>query len=195
MRLLTGHARFVDDIELPGMLHAAFVRSSYAHARIRSIETAAARDLPGVRAVLALADLEAPYRHKRLAQLYLAPMLELSITEYPLADDEVNFVGQTVAIVLADSRYAAEDGAEAVDVDYEELPAVVECQRALPADAPLAHDGAPGNRLARVGMSFGDVEQAFGVRRARARRGVPPAPGQLSLDGDARSRCPPRPRR
>ena len=90
-------------------------------------------------------------------------MLELSITEYPLADDEVNFVGQTVAIVLADSRYAAEDGAEAVDVDYEELPAVVECQRALPAGAPLAHDGAPGNRLARVGMSFGDVEQAFGA--------------------------------
>ena len=111
-RLLTGRARFVDDIELPGMLHAAFVRSPHAHARIRGIETSAALSLPGVHSVLTLADLEAPYREKRLAQVYPAPMLELSITEFPLAKDEVNFVGQTVAIVLADNRYVAENHSE-----------------------------------------------------------------------------------
>ena len=110
-RLITGKGRYVDDIELPGMLHAVFVRSEHAHAKIRSIDTSAAKDMPGVHAVLTQNDLGEAYANKRLVTGPAPPIMKQMIVPYPLARDEVNFVGQSIAVVVADSRHVAEDAA------------------------------------------------------------------------------------
>jgi carbon-monoxide dehydrogenase large subunit len=160
-RLLTGNGRYVDDIRLPGMLEAAFVRSTEAHARIRGIDTAAARALPGVHGVFTLADFPAEFHDKTMVQPYPAPILTQSITQHPLAKDEVCFVGQTVALVVADSRQIAEDAASLVAIDYEPLPAVIDCREAARPGAPLVHSAAPDNIVARVNANFGDIDAAF----------------------------------
>jgi aerobic carbon-monoxide dehydrogenase large subunit len=122
-RLLTGKGTFVDDISLPGMLHACFVRSPLAHARVTSIATADARKIPGVHAVFVAADLNAGMRE----QWHSSVGRDSPETPRPpLAEDVVRFVGDPVALVIAESRYIAEDAAELVDVEYEPLPAVVE---------------------------------------------------------------------
>jgi carbon-monoxide dehydrogenase large subunit len=132
-RLLTGHGTYVDDIALPGMLHAAFVRSPLARAKITHIDTSAAEALPGVVAVWT--------GREPLPLLPLAPwptpsQATLPAT-YPLAIDDVRFVGDPVAVVVADSRYIAEDACELVDVDYEPLPPLVDYRRA--AEHPPIH--------------------------------------------------------
>lgn len=160
-RLLTGRGRYVDDIELPGMLHAAFVRADHAHARIRGIDSAAAEAVPGVHAVITLADLGEPYVNRTMIQPYPSPALEQDIRPYPLAKDEVCFVGQPVAAVIADTRYIAEDAASIVHVDYEPLPAVVDSRNALDPDAPPVHLGTDGNRAAHIRQGFGDIDAAF----------------------------------
>ena len=160
-RLIAGEGRYVDDLELPGMLEAAFVRSTHAHARVRGIDAAEAAALPGVRAVLALADLGEGYRDRPMVQPYPAPVLRQSITQHPLARDEVCHVGQAIAVVVADSRHVAEDGAALVRVDYEPLPAVVDCREAVAEGAPLAHAGAPDNVVAELAARFGDIDGAF----------------------------------
>jgi carbon-monoxide dehydrogenase large subunit len=155
-RILTGQGRYIDDLQLPRMLHAAFVRSPMAHAAVASVEAAAARALPGVFAVLTgadIADLVQPMP-VRLAGM-AAPVF------YPLATDRVRHVGDPVAVVIAESRYLAEDGAELVDVDYEPLPPVATYEAALdPASLPLFGDLA-GNVLSFDPRSFGDVDAAF----------------------------------
>ncbi len=123
-RLLTGHGTYVDDIALPGMLHACFVRSPFARAAIRGIDTAAARALPGVRAVFTAADLN-PRRQGAVAHRR-SGRASPETPRPPLADDEVRFVGDPVVLVVAESLYVAEDAAELVDVDYEPLAAVVD---------------------------------------------------------------------
>ena len=160
-RLVTGKGRYVDDIELPGMLEAAMVRSTEAHARIRSIDAAAARALPGVHAVFTLQDFPAEYHDRPMVQPYPAPVLLQPTTQHPLARDEVCFVGQAIAIVVAETRHIAEDAAGLVAVDYEPLPAVVDCREAVKTDAPLAHAGSPDNIVARLRVAFGEVETAF----------------------------------
>ena len=160
-RLLTGHGRYVDDIVLPDMLHAAFVRADHAHARINGIDAEFARSMPGVHAVLTLADLGDPYSNKVLPQPYPSPAFKQDIRAYPLAKDEVCFVGDPIAIVVADSRYLAEDAAARVQVDYETLPASVDCRIALDAGAPMAHVGSPDNLVGTLGLAFGDIEAAF----------------------------------
>ena len=124
-RILTGAGRYVDDIKLPGMLHAAFVRSPLAHARVLSVDVEAARALPGVVAVLTGADLEAmtvPGPDALLGLMgWAGPTPEFTL----LATDKVRFVGDPVAVVVAESRYLAEDGCELVEVDYDDLPPVV----------------------------------------------------------------------
>lgn len=160
-RLLTGHGRYVDDITLPGQLEAAFLRSSHAHARIRSIDASAARALPGVHAVLLADDLGAPYATKRMGQLYPSPLLTQSITQYPLARDEVNFVGQTIAIVVAQSRAIAEDALALIDVDFEPLPAVVDCRSALDPATPKVHQGTDSNLVGTLKADWGDIAAAF----------------------------------
>src|SRR5947208_863267 len=110
-KLLTGSGRFVDDIRLPGMLHAAFARSAHAHAMIRAIDTAAARAVPGVHLVMTFADLPEPLRGNSLPLFVPHPAIAQLFMPYALAGAEVCYVGEPLAVVVAESRYLAEDAA------------------------------------------------------------------------------------
>jgi carbon-monoxide dehydrogenase large subunit len=159
--LLRGGGRFVDDIALPGMLHAAFVRSPYAHACIAGIDAAAARALPGVHAVWTRADLLPHLVEEHLIVGLPSKAYRQDWHRKVLAADEVAHVGEPVAIVVADSRYVAEDAALRVDVAWEPLAAASDCRDALADGAPLAHRGAPHNLLAEFDMAYGDIVAAF----------------------------------
>ena len=135
-RFIRGSGMFVDDVQLPGMLHGAVLRSPVAHARIVSIDPSAALQHPKVHAVITGRDLEA--RGLAWMQTLSADMQAV------LATDKVRFQGQEVAFVVADDRYSARDALELIDVDYELLPAVVDPRRALDPDAPLIRDDKPG---------------------------------------------------
>ncbi len=128
--LLTGGGRFVDDIACPGVLHAAFVRSPHPHALIRSLDASAARAVPGVAAVLTLDDLAPVMKQRRMIRTSNSGTKLDQSWRFALADGEVSFVGEPVAIVLADDRYAAEDAAALVVVDYDMLPAATDCRNA-----------------------------------------------------------------
>jgi carbon-monoxide dehydrogenase large subunit len=131
-RFIRGKGSFIDDIKLRGMLHGAVLRSPYAHARIRSVDTAAAQAHPKVRAVIT---------GETLAGRDLAWMPTLSgDTQAVLATDKVRFQGQEVAFVVADDRYAARDALELIDVEYEPLPAVMDARHALDPDAAVVRD-------------------------------------------------------
>lgn len=160
-RLLTGHGRYVDDITLPGMAHAVFVRSPYAHARIQGIDCAAAKAVAGVFDVLTLADFGERYADKRMAETYSAPHLRQEIRQYPLAKDEVCYVGEPVALVVAESRAIAEDAAALVAIDFAPLPAIIDCAAALDKDAPRAHAASPDNIIAQLHNAYGDIDKAF----------------------------------
>ncbi len=161
-RILTGAGRYVDDIKLPGMLHAAFVRSPMAHARVLSVEVSAARALPGVAAVLTGAELEAmtvPGPDALMALIGGAgPTPEFTL----LATDKVRFVGDPVAVVIAVSRYVAEDGCDLVEVDYDELPPVTNATFALdPSSPPLFANLGDNIALTHSRSEFGDVGATF----------------------------------
>jgi carbon-monoxide dehydrogenase large subunit len=158
-RLLKGQGEFVDDLKLPGMLQACFVRSAHAHARINRIDTAAAKALPGVHAVLTADDLPASLRNTRLPMLLPNPALKDAMTQLPLARQEVCFVGEAVAVVIADTRYIAEDAAALVDVDYDSLPVASDLRTAA-ADGAPAHLGR-SNKAAVFQVGYGDVDAAF----------------------------------
>jgi carbon-monoxide dehydrogenase large subunit len=135
-RFIRGQGRYVDDVQLPGMLHGAVLRSPVAHARIVSIDTSAALQHPKVQAVITGKDLEG---------LGLAWMPTLSAdTQAVLATDKVRFQGQEVAFVIADDHYAARDALELIDVEYDVLPAVVDARKALDAEAPVIRDDKEG---------------------------------------------------
>lgn len=140
-RLLTGHGTYVDDIVRPGMLHACFVRSPFAHAKINSIDVSAALALQGVHAVLTAADLNAGVKEAWHA---VAGKDVPDTPRPPLAEGEVKFVGDPVAIVIASNRYIAEDATELVDVDYEPLPAIADFTQAVNAEA-VVHEAYPDN--------------------------------------------------
>jgi aerobic carbon-monoxide dehydrogenase large subunit len=159
--LLRGEGQFVDDIHFPGMLHAAFVRSPHAHARIGRIDKSAALALPGVHAVFTFADLPEPVRRQTLPLLVPHPSLREPRMPYALVQDEACYVGEPVACVIADSRYIAEDGADRVEVDYEPLPAVSDCRDALAPGSVPAHAGAGSNVAARFSVKVGDADRAF----------------------------------
>jgi carbon-monoxide dehydrogenase large subunit len=135
--LLTGEARFVDDLQVPGALHAKLVRSPYAHARIRSIDSAAAAAMPGVRAVFTSAELHDEFQAPLPCAWPVTPDM-VNPPHWPLAVDEVRYAGEPVAVVLAETSATARDAMEAVVVEYEELPAVVDLEDAL-ADTARAH--------------------------------------------------------
>ena len=137
--LLTGQGRFTDDIALPGTLHAAFVRSPYAHARVEGIDAEAARAMPGVHAVLTADGLPEPARQKRILLQVPHPAITDPLTQRPLARDEVCFVGEAVAVVVAGTRAESEDAAERVLVDYAPLPAVAYLDTAMAPGAATAH--------------------------------------------------------
>jgi aerobic carbon-monoxide dehydrogenase large subunit len=159
--LLMGKGRFVADLAFPGMLEAAFVRSPHAHAAIRAIDQRAARDCAGVHAVLTLADLRPYLAQERLPLQFRTAKLPPDITPFVLAKDEVAFVGEAVAVVIAQTRYIAEDAAALVEVDYQPLPAVSDCRQALAPHAPRAHRARDNNLLIEFRQSYGDVAEAF----------------------------------
>ena len=136
-RLLTGHGTYIDDVAVPGMLHAAFVRSSFAHGRIRRVDGTAAAAVDGVVAVLFAADLAANYRPTWSSIIGRAAVSAQPLR--PLADQDVRFAGDPVAIVIARSRHIAEDGAELVEVDIEPLPPVLDVTAARNDRLNLVH--------------------------------------------------------
>jgi len=157
-RFLTGAGTYVDDIERPGLLHVGFVRSSQPHARLRSVDVAAARGVPGVVAVITAADLAGRVTAMRARNG--TPGYRECDTAV-LADSKVRMVGEPIALVVADSRYAAEDAAELVAVDYEPLPAVVSIEDALAEGAVAIHETIPENLFNSFEMRTGDVDAAF----------------------------------
>ncbi len=159
--LLKGEGRYVDDIRLEGCLSCAFVRSQHAHARVRGIDAAKARALPGVHAVLTLDDL-APVLAKRrmVREPATGGKPRENLWPFALTAGEVAYVGETVALVVAKNRYVAEDAAALVDVDYEILPPVVDCREA-PSNALLARNDLSTNVIGSQRVAYGDTEAAF----------------------------------
>ena len=159
--LLRGERRFIDDIVVPDVLHAGFVRSPHPHAAIRGVAKDAALALPGVHAVLTLDDL-APVMAKRRMMRHSNSGTPLDrMWCFALADGEVSYVGEPVAIVIADSRYIAEDAAALVDVDYDLLPAVSDCRKAVAPGAPAVRRELNSNTVATYKVNFGDPDAAF----------------------------------
>ena len=143
--LLKGKGKYVGDIELPNMLEASFVRSPHPHALIRSIDASAARALPGVHAVLTHDDFQSVLATNHIPSDHRTWQFPEHSKPVVIPKDEVCFAGEAVAMVLAESRYVAEDAAALVAVDYEPLPAVSDCRDALAPDAPTVHQDAPDN--------------------------------------------------
>ncbi|MGW2285590.1 xanthine dehydrogenase family protein molybdopterin-binding subunit [Streptomyces phaeochromogenes] len=158
-RLLAGRGRFVDDIALPGMLHAQFVRSTVAHAELASVDVSAVREVPGVVAVFTAEDLELSDIVAQLGR----PLSEFVPTAMPvLARDKVRYVGEPIAIVMARDAYAAEDGLEAAKVSYATLPPVMSEEAAFAEDAPLVHAEAAHNTLVDVSLFATDgIDRIF----------------------------------
>ncbi|HVQ49138.1 MAG TPA: xanthine dehydrogenase family protein molybdopterin-binding subunit, partial [Mycobacterium sp.] len=157
-RLLTGHGTFVDDIQRPGMLHACFVRSPFARATINGIDASAALALPGVHAVFTAGDLNPDVREAWHA---VTGKDVADTPRPPLAEGEVKFVGDPVALVVADNRYVAEDAVDLVEVDYTPQPALVDFRKAVGAaasDVPVVHAAYPDNVAGGLGGAPPDEE-------------------------------------
>lgn len=159
-RLITGSATYTDDITLPGMLYAAMLRSPHAHARIKSIDTSLAAQAPGVVAVYTGADTTNDLKPMPCA--WLLPNSGLTIADYPcIANETVRYVGDIVAVVVAETRYQAYDALELIDVDYDPLPSVTDPEQAFKPGAPQLHSNAPSNQAFHWTVSGGDIEAAF----------------------------------
>jgi carbon-monoxide dehydrogenase large subunit len=158
-RLLTGRGKFLDDLEMPeDTCEAAFLRSPHGHARVLRIDTSAALDVPGVLGVFTGEDVR-PIM-KPLPAKVAHPDLQ-EIPRLPMALDAVHYVGEPVAVVIASSRYVAEDAVDLIDVDYEPLPAISSTAAALARNAPLVHEGARDNIAVHVTQRAGDPDAAF----------------------------------
>jgi carbon-monoxide dehydrogenase large subunit len=158
--LLRGRGRFVDDIAVPGLLHAAFVRSPHAHARIRSIDVGAATRLSGVVRILTSAELSRVLLNERMLRRSNSNNSMDSVWPYALCPREVSFVGEAVAIVVAESRYLAEDAASLVVVDYEVLSPVANLAQSI-SDKVRVREELTSNSVATFTVAYGDVEEAF----------------------------------
>ena len=159
--LLTGRGRFVDDVKLPGTLHACFVRSPHAHAKFTAIDASAALALPGVHAVMTADDLPASMRDVRIPMMLPVAGNPALRTQHCLARGEVNYAGQAIAVVIADSRYIAEDAANLVMIDYDALPAASDARDAIALGAPPVHSDLPSNVALVVPTTYGDLDAAF----------------------------------
>ncbi len=159
--LLSGRGRFVDDIHIDGTLQAAFLRSPHAHARIRSIDTTAARALPGVHAVYVARDLKPALSGLRMPLGFPTKALPDGITPFVLCPEEVCYVGEALAMVVADSRHLAEDAVALIEVDYDPLPAIADCRKALDPQSPKVRLEAADNVLTRFTMAYGDAAGVF----------------------------------
>lgn len=162
-QLLTGQAQFVDDVEIPGMLHAAFLRSDYAHARLLSIDVSNARQRPGVVAVFTAEDMGDDWQPG--PPLVSPPPTAKDVIFYsrrqvPLVKDKVRHAGEAIAVVIAESRYIAEDAVEDILVELEPLQAVVDLEKAMEVGSPLVHDDLESNLAAHLFQNKGDYEEA-----------------------------------
>jgi carbon-monoxide dehydrogenase large subunit len=157
--LLTGSARFVDDIVSTGVLSAAFARSPHPHAVIRGVDAIAARAMPGVLAVLTLDDLAPVMKRRRMTRVANSGTRLDQSWPFALADGEVSFVGEPVAVVIAADRYISEDAAALVAVDYDVLPAATDCRNA--ARGPAVRRELSSNQVISYRVAFGDIEAAF----------------------------------
>lgn len=159
-RLITGRARYIDDISLPGTLWAAFVRSPEAHAKIVSVDASAAKARPGVRAVYTsedLTDLTGP-----LPMAWVPPGITVNNPEHwPLAKGSVRFVGDPVAVVIGEDRYGVVDAAEDVVVEYDPLPVVTDPEEALKAETHLLHPDIGSNQTHEWSLGGGDLDAGF----------------------------------
>src|SRR5713226_2153713 len=158
-RLLRGMGAYVDDIDPPGVLHAAILRSPYGHARIGSLDVSAARAYPGVHAVYTAEDLGDFNQPAPLVVPH--PSLTHGRTQRPLAVNKVCFIGEAVAMVVAQDRYTAEDAVDLIEVEWQPLPAMVDFRVADQAGQPAVHDDVPRNVAAHLVQIVGDPESAF----------------------------------
>src|SRR3954467_805314 len=143
-RLLTGRGRYIDDVNLPNLLHAHFVRSDVARARITRLDVAAAREAEGVVAVFTGDELNPKIVGSMYPSMFIGAEAFMS-PMYPLAVDDVRFVGDPVVLIIARSRYLAEDAAELVEIDYETLDPIMDYDTALAGDDNNVHPDRPGN--------------------------------------------------
>src|SRR5258706_3187670 len=169
-RLITGAGEFLDDLRLPGCLRAAMLRSPHAHARIRAIDVAAARRSPGVVGVYVAAALGSAGAPMPIYAPH--PALPVPCKIMPLARDRVRFVGEPVAVVIADDVYRAWDALDLIRVEYDPLPAVVDVEAALAPGAPILHEEVGSNLVAEWRHRVGDVHAA-----------LPGAPGTVRASG------------
>src|SRR6185437_14117134 len=163
-RLITGHAEYVDDIKLTGMLHMAVLRSPYGHARINNINTEAARNQPGVVAVYTAEDLKGAVGDIAVA-VPLGQMTEGMGIRKPLAEGKVRFFGDPVAVVIAEDRYTARDARDLIEVDYEPLPAAIDVEKAMQADAPLLYEQFGTNVAFSMHPPTEDIDKVFEQRK------------------------------
>src|SRR5215475_1641683 len=153
--LLTGRGRFIDDLGVANAtLHAAILRSPYAHAHIRQIRTDLAQAAPGVATVIVGADVA------RLT-LNLPVAVKSPMQCWPIAVERVRYVGEPVAVVVASDRYLAEDAADLIEVNYEALPAVIDPVAAIETGAPMLHEGLGSNIASERSFCYGDPQSAF----------------------------------
>ena len=164
-RLITGQATYVDDIKIPGMLYMAVLRSPYGHARINSINTEAARNHPGVKAVYTAADLKGAVGNVAIA----VPLGEIANgmgVHGPLAEGKVRFYGDPVAVVIAEDRYVARDARDLIEVDYEPLPAIVDVEKAMQPGAPLLYEEFGTNVAFSLTPPTDDIDKVFEQTKA-----------------------------
>ena len=159
-RLITGSAIYTDDLTLPRMVYAAMLRSPHAHARIKKVDTSKAKAAKGVLAVFTGGDTEGALKPMPCA--WLIPNSDLKVGVYPLiATEVVRYVGDIVAVVVAESSHQAYDALELVAVDYEPLPSVTDPEKATEPGAPQVHPDIPNNQAFHWVVSGGDVDAAF----------------------------------
>jgi carbon-monoxide dehydrogenase large subunit len=165
-RLVTGSATYTDDIKLPGLAHAAFLRSPYAHARITRVDVSQARKAPGVLAVYTGADIKD--RVNPVPCAWTPPNCDIKVPPHPLlAVDKVRYVGDGVAMVVGESREAARDAIDLIDVDYEPLGAGVDPEKMAQPGSPQLHDSVPGNLAFTWVVNGGDADRAFDQAEVR----------------------------
>ncbi len=165
-RFVSGTGRFVEDVRVPGMLHAAVLRSPHAHARLVSIDTKRARDMPGVHAVLTAADVPSA---AIIPNRVPAPKGTDRYLQPAIARDVVRFVGEPVALVVADDPYLARDAADRIEVVYQPLAACASTTDALAAGAARLFPGTDSNNVATITMRVGDADRALAGARLRLR--------------------------
>lgn len=153
--LLTGQARFIDDVyPIPGICFAAVLRSPHAHARIRWVDVARARELPGVRDIITGKDVQGLIGP-------ISSVVKAPLAYYPIAIDKARYVGEPIAVVVADTRYVAEDACDLIHVEYEVLRAVTTLRSATMRDAPVIHEAVGSNVISRRSFSYGNPDAAF----------------------------------